>query len=1368
MKKNMKKIAIALLATNVIASTVLTALPPVETHAAENKLTATQSQNLLNIVTNDDRIASGHIPDGAGAIVTITVSSSPYELGGSVLYTTTGVADKDGNYSINIGFTESRFMFCNVSMATDNGYSAGRRVQNRDTFGGGYFAPIKVGDTTISGQLTSKPNMRYQLFIGEGRTNYPTGQAIGEGVTDANGNFSATVNPIPSGRADIWINAYGSTQGIMSGSIGFNGGIPTGATSISLNTPSSIDTMRGTTGKVEVSVNPIGVSQAVTFTSSNPSIMTIDASGNWTAVAPGSASITVTPTANPDLVKTIPVTVTATLSDVARASVNDLFISNNPANHIKDTTVQATIDAAQVKVNAITNDTAQKNELQVYINKAQEELNARTAAATKEAEATTAVNGLFIDNNPTNHIKDTTTQAKIDAAQLKVDAVTDTTKKAELQTHVDKAQTELDAKNTAKASVDALFSDAPTNTKLKPSTTQAMINDASAKVNALPASAEKTAMQADITKANTLFEAITPTTLSDLTTESTTLSGFGEPNSAIVIKNGDTQIASGSVSSDGTYLFNITKLAAGSTITATVTKASNGKTSSASKTVQDTSIVTTKIDAMTVASTTVSGTGEPNATIVIKNGSTQIASGSTAGDGKFLFFVTPQAGGSTITATVTKTSNGKISSASTTVVDNAIVSTTMGALTTDSTSVTGVGEPNSAIVIKNGSTQIASGSTAGDGKYLFYVTPQAAGSTITATVTKASNGKTSSASQVVADSGIAPTKMNALTSNSTTITGTGEPNAAIVIKNGNTQIASGSVAGDGKFLFNITKQAGGSTITATVTKASNGKTSTATQTIPIATTTIGALTTDSILVSGTGERNGTIVIKNGATQIASGSVSSTGTYSLSIAKQAAGATITATVTANGKTSSASTNVVDNSIKATTLNALNTNSTSVSGTGEPNSAVVITKGATILASGTTDGNGKYQIAIAKQLANTTVTATVTKASNSKTSSASKTVTAVVLDYSLTGPETYDLGSKANITGTYGANVTYVRLRVTGASGDVTIKKQVSTTTSSNAYNLGDISTYVDATTQKLEIIAVDAKYNVVNTVVVAINKDTLDNKLTGPANYTIGDKTAVKGEYGTNIAYVRLRVIPAGQTTGTIVRQATRSAGNYDLGDISTLVTDATSTVEILGVDAKYNIVKTLKVTVKAPTVDNKLTGPASYTVGDKTAVTGTTGTGVAFVRLRTGSDVNNMAVVRQTTPSAGTYSLGDISSLVKDTSGVVQIVAIDKGYNIINTITVTVKAAAALDNKLTGPASYTFGDTAAITGTVGTNVSHVRLRVTPEGGTAEIKKNINLLPGATDYNLGNIAGLVKNATDKVEILALDASYQVVNTMDLMN
>ncbi|EUJ25081.1 modifier protein of major autolysin LytC [Listeria grandensis FSL F6-0971] len=726
MKKNMKKIAIALLATNVIASTVLTALPPVETHAAENKLSAnlkaTQASVMNLLKWNLDQV-SGTIPGGGNQQVRLTVtdytSSNPVTK--STKFTT---ADASGNYSFGTGAGSMQpnglwangmgFLVATVEGA--NGVTASRVLDAEAVEG--HLDTYRTDDTKISGKIDDPTYyntwVSVQFINIDSQDRYAVKSQTGTVLADAQGNFSVPVNKSAINETRIVRVIAG-----LSGNILLKGFKNVVVAPVVSYTPTAlnlgqtqIDAVEGATGTITSSITPAQAVQQVTYASSNTNVITVDATGKWTAVASGSASITVTPVGNTSLAKTIPVTVTSSAVVIARTSVNDLFIGDNPANHIKDTT----------------------------------------------------------------------TQAKIDAAQTKVDAVTDTTKKAELQTYVDKAQTELDAKNTAKASVDALFSDAPTNTKLKPSTTQAMINDASAEVNALPASADKTAMQADITKANTLFEAITPTTLSDLTTESTTLSGFGEPNSAIVIKNGDTQIASGSVSSNGTYLFNITKLAAGSTITATVTKASNGKTSSASKTVQDTSIVTTKIDAMTVASTTVSGTGEPNATIVIKNGSTQIASGSTAGDGKFLFFVTPQAGGSTITATVTKTSNGKISSASTTVVDDAIVSTTMGALTTDSTSVTGVGEPNSAIVIKNGSTQIASGSTAGDGKYLFYVTPQAAGSTITATVTKASNGKTSSASQVVADSGIAPTKMDALTSNSTTITGTGEPNATIVIK----------------------------------------------------------------------------------------------------------------------------------------------------------------------------------------------------------------------------------------------------------------------------------------------------------------------------------------------------------------------------------------------------------------------------------------------------------------------------------------------------------------------------------------------------------------------------------------------------------
>ncbi|MBC2321930.1 immunoglobulin-like domain-containing protein [Listeria booriae] len=126
----------------------------------------------------------------------------------------------------------------------------------------------------------------------------------------------------------------------------------------------------------------------------------------------------------------------------AKKAVNDLFLSSNPANDIKDTTTQATIDAAQAKVNLVT-DAAVKAELQAQIDKAQTELVARDAEAKLEAAAKTAINDLFVSNNPANNIKDTTTQAAIDAAQAKVNAVTDPTVKAELQAQIDKAQSQI-------------------------------------------------------------------------------------------------------------------------------------------------------------------------------------------------------------------------------------------------------------------------------------------------------------------------------------------------------------------------------------------------------------------------------------------------------------------------------------------------------------------------------------------------------------------------------------------------------------------------------------------------------------------------------------------------------------------------------------------------------------------------------------------------------------------------------------------------------------------------------------------------------------------------------------------------------------
>ncbi|MBC1574200.1 hypothetical protein HB900_06985 [Listeria booriae] len=191
----------------------------------------------------------------------------------------------------------------------------------------------------------------------------------------------------------------------------------------------------------------------------------------------------------------------------AKAAINDLFINNDPANHIKDTTTQAAIDAAQAKVNAVT-DVTTKAELQAQVDKAQAELNAKTAEKQREADATAAINNLFINNDPTNHIKDTTTQAAIDAAQAKVDAVTDVTKKAEMQAQIDKAQAELDAKNAEKqreadatASIKDLFINNDPANHIKDTTNQAAIDAAQAKVNTVTDATVKADMQAQVDKA---------------------------------------------------------------------------------------------------------------------------------------------------------------------------------------------------------------------------------------------------------------------------------------------------------------------------------------------------------------------------------------------------------------------------------------------------------------------------------------------------------------------------------------------------------------------------------------------------------------------------------------------------------------------------------------------------------------------------------------------------------------------------------------------------------------------------------------------------------------------------------------------------
>ncbi|PNP92137.1 hypothetical protein BMT55_09205 [Listeria newyorkensis] len=67
-------------------------------------------------------------------------------------------------------------------------------------------------------------------------------------------------------------------------------------------------------GQVIATISPSKANQAVTYQSSDSEVITVDASGNWTAKGAGEAVITVTSVSNPELVKTIAVQITTVLT----------------------------------------------------------------------------------------------------------------------------------------------------------------------------------------------------------------------------------------------------------------------------------------------------------------------------------------------------------------------------------------------------------------------------------------------------------------------------------------------------------------------------------------------------------------------------------------------------------------------------------------------------------------------------------------------------------------------------------------------------------------------------------------------------------------------------------------------------------------------------------------------------------------------------------------------------------------------------------------------------------------------------------------------------------------------------------------------
>ncbi|EOI6522815.1 immunoglobulin-like domain-containing protein [Enterococcus faecalis] len=835
------------------------------------------------------------------------------------------------------------------------------------------------------------------------------------------------------------------------------------------------------------------------------------------------------------------------------------------------------------------------------------------------------------------------------------------------------------------------------------------------------------------------------TTISQIDTTMTSVSGKGEPNATIQLKVGDKVIAEGKVGSDGLYSLTIPKQTTGTVVKAIATL--NGLTSTAETVVVRGELDQTTISAITTETTTVTGKGEPNATIQLKVGDKVITEGKVGSDGLYSLTIPKQSAGSVVVAVVTK--DNKTSEAST------VVKNTANATITKIDSY------------EEGKSNYVTGTYAGTGvayirvfvngekKALIPMTNQEAGtfkyyiSGLKATdrveVALYDGGYKELARKnvtVTAPVVLAPTTISNMDTQTTTVTGTGEPNATIQLKAGNKVIAEGTVGSDGKYSFTIEKQAEGTLVKAIVTKA--GLTSEASTTVikgSLVQTTISNIDTTMTSVSGKAEPNATIQLKVGNKVITEGKVGSDGLYSLTIPKQSAGTVVQAVATLGGLTSTAETVVVRGELDQTTISAITTETTTVTGTGEPNATIQLKVGDKVIAEGKVGSDGKYSFTIEKQPGGSVVVAVVTK--DNKTSEAS-TVVKNTANATITKVDPYEEGKSNYVTGTYtGTGVSYIRVFVNGT------KKTLIPMTGQEA---GKFKYYINGlkATDKVEVSLYDSSYKELarkNVTVVAPSAVSI----TQVAPYKEGISQYVEGTYsGEGIAYIRVVVNGKNQALVPMTGQS-QGAFKYYISNLK-----VTDDVKVQLYNRDYTLLAQKQVPIES-TANVKITGVEKYIEGKSDYVRGTyDGEGAAYIRLVVNGV--NKAMVPMVGQAQGTFSYY-VQGL--KTTDNVKVVLFDAQYRVLGEEKVIVEAPTVSNVTITSVGEYAEGKSEWITGSYeGDNVSYVGLIVNEK---AEMRVPISD-PVAKTFKYYK-SGL--KATDNVQVVLYNKKAEEVARKQLV-
>ncbi|MDH4744378.1 Ig-like domain-containing protein, partial [Sphingomonas sp. CBMAI 2297] len=761
------------------------------------------------------------------------------------------------------------------------------------------------------------------------------------------------------------------------------------------------------------------------------------------------------------------------------------------------------------------------------------------------------------------------------------------------------------------------------------------------------------------------------------------VTGTGEAGATVQVRDpSGTLLGSGTVGSNGSYTVTLTQPQNnGQTVTVTQTDPAGNVSPSTTAHAPDTTPPAAPTGAINPNGTIVTGTGEPGATVTVRNGSDAVIGTAVVNaQGSYtVTLTTPQNNGGTITVAQTDPAGNGSNPINLAAPDITPPSAPTAIMDPHTFTVSGSAEPGATVTVTDADGRPLGGTVANaDGGYSISLPPAVFDGEPVTVVQTDPAGNHSPPTIVTAPDLSPPAAPTAsVTPDGTSVTGTGEPGATVTVRDPDTGTTVGTAVVGANGTYTVPLAPGvsdGGTLTVTQTDPSGNvspPTSVTTPDVVAPAAPTATIAADGTSVTGTGEPGATVTITGaGGVTVGTAVVTGNGSYFVPLAPpQANGGTLTVGQTDGAGNHSPTVNLTapDITPPAAPVASVSADGTAVTGTGEPGATVTVHDAAgNPLGTALVAANGSFSVTLTTPQAN----GQLLEVSQSDPAGNVSPETAV---------HAPDITAPIGLTAAIGGGGTVVT--GSGEAGATVTVRDPSGTAIGTAVVAADGSYSVTLTTpqtngQLLQVTQADAAHNVSTPVTVTAPDLTAP---AAPVASVSADGTAVTGT-GEPGATVTVHDV-AGNPLGTAVVAAD--------GSFSVTLTTPQANGQLLEVsqtDPAGNV--SPETAVHAPDITAPL-GLTAAIGGGGTVVTGSGEPG-ATVTVR---DPGGTVIGTATVAANGSYSA---TLTTPQTNGqLLQVTQADAAHNVSTPVTVTAP-------DLTAPAApvaSVSADGTAVTGT---------------------------------------------------------------------